>query len=128
MGSKTFDTIYQKLGKPLPGRLNVIITRNPEQYSHLDSDQAITTDLPPHEVIKQIERLGHDRIAVCGGHSIYDQYLLSGVVDQVHQTVESVTFGSGVPFLSKKAKAMLKLSESIPLSDKTVVNIFDVIK
>ena len=128
MGSKTFDTIFKKLGKPLPGRLNVIHTRHPEKYADLDPNQVLTTSMPPKQVIKQLLRLGNNHIAVCGGHNIYDQYVLSGVVDQVHQTIESVKFGEGVPFLSEEALIRLKLAETIHLSKQTLVNIYNVIK
>ena len=30
MGRKTFESILEILGKPLPGRLNIIVTRNPD--------------------------------------------------------------------------------------------------
>lgn len=30
MGRKTYDSIIARLGKPLPGRINVVITRNPD--------------------------------------------------------------------------------------------------
>lgn len=32
MGRKTMDSIFEYLGKPLPGRINIVVTRN-EEYS-----------------------------------------------------------------------------------------------
>ncbi len=32
MGRKTFESIIEILGKPLPGRTNIVVTRNPEYY------------------------------------------------------------------------------------------------
>src|SRR3990167_9373846 len=30
MGRKTFESIFSRLGKPLPGRTNVVVTHNPQ--------------------------------------------------------------------------------------------------
>jgi dihydrofolate reductase len=64
MGRKTFDSIVARLGKPLPGRRNIIVTRNRDwQYPGTD----IAHDLPQAIALCQ----GHDEIFIIGGAELY---------------------------------------------------------
>ncbi len=67
MGRKTFDSIVASLGKPLPGRLNVVISRHqptvPEGvcvYSSLD------------EALSELAKRGEAVVDVIGGGQIYE--------------------------------------------------------
>jgi dihydrofolate reductase len=65
MGRKTFESIVASLGKPLPGRVNIVISRKNNQYSG-----ALTCkDLD--EAIDQATKTGTDEIMVIGGAQIY---------------------------------------------------------
>ena len=66
MGRKTFDT----LGKPLKGRLNIIITRNQELSSNFD-DVKIVSGL--NEAYNLCNELKFEKIFVIGGGEIYRQ-------------------------------------------------------
>lgn len=67
MGRKTFQSILQSLGKPLPGRLNIIVSAS--NYQH---GGAITCkDLD--EAISQASKTDTDEICVIGGAQIYVQ-------------------------------------------------------
>lgn len=59
MGSKT----YESIGKPLPNRTNIIITRN-EEY---DAPGAIIT----HSLEEAIEKAGDGEVFIIGGAQIY---------------------------------------------------------
>lgn len=66
MGSKTFDSIIKCLGKPLPGRNNIVLTRN-KDFSY-----------PGVTVINDLEsflKSQTDDIFIIGGSSIYRQTL-----------------------------------------------------
>lgn len=66
MGSKTFDSIIKRLGKPLPGRNNIVLTRN-KDFSY-----------PGVTVINDLEsflKSQTDDIFIIGGSSIYRQTL-----------------------------------------------------
>ena len=64
MGRKTFDSI----GRPLPGRQNIVITRN-KGWSHIGVDCASSSD-------KALDlAAGAERIFVIGGSEIYDLFL-----------------------------------------------------
>src|SRR5947207_12640420 len=65
MGAKTFESI----GQPLKNRYNIVITKNPEKYSHLQKKSLIFTsdlkaNLDPYK--------GNNKnIFVIGGKEIY---------------------------------------------------------
>lgn len=80
MGRKTFQSILESLGKPLPGRVNIIVSRT--NYQH---EGALTCkDL--HEAIEQASKTDTDEICIVGGAQIYAQALELGLVDIVHLT------------------------------------------
>ena len=124
-GSKTYLTIPDKF-RPLKDRLNVVYTKNPDSIK--PKDNLLTTKLPPKELITLLKKKGYNQIAICGGHSIYNLFIQSGVVDKIYQTVEPVTFNSGVPFLSGKSQKLLTQIDTIPLSETTKVKVWQVEK
>ena len=66
MGRKSFDT----LGKPLKGRLNVVITNNPD-FKVPFEEVKIFHNL--QEAVDYFESLGQDKIFIIGGGEIYKQ-------------------------------------------------------
>lgn len=66
MGRKTFET----LGKPLKGRLNVIVTRN-KNYKTEFEEVIIKTSL--EEAIDHCKSLNPEKIFIIGGAEIYKQ-------------------------------------------------------
>ena len=81
MGRQTFDSI----GRPLPGRRTVVVTRDPD-WTHEGVEVA-------QSVVDALERaasLGGDTI-VAGGGQVYEQampYLTHQVLTEVHRTVD----------------------------------------
>lgn len=90
MGRKTFESI----GKPLPGRTNIVITRNPEWAA--EGVRAVTSldeALSLAESVAEID--GRDEVMVIGGDQIYR--LVMPTVDrlyltQVHAQVDGDAF------------------------------------
>lgn len=86
MGRKTFESI----GKPLPGRTNIVITRNPDYASagiHVvaSMDQALA--LAEQQALID----GSEEVLVIGGAEIYQQALQQAdrlYVTQVHAVIE----------------------------------------
>jgi dihydrofolate reductase len=62
MGRKTFDSV----GKPLPGRLNIVVSRNPEF-----SAPGIETATNIEEALEKAETTGDPEIFILGGAEIY---------------------------------------------------------
>lgn len=78
MGRKTFESILAQLGKPLPGRVNIIVSRR--NYQHAG---ALTCkDL--NEAIEQARKTGTEEICIIGGAQIYEQAL--PLADKIHLT------------------------------------------
>jgi dihydrofolate reductase len=90
MGSKTYDTI----GKPLPGRRNVVLTRNPERVSRWEN--LVYTSLSPSAILEDLEKDGYQRVILAGGARINTLFAEAGLIDEVLVTITPMIFGSGI--------------------------------
>jgi len=79
MGRKTFESIVKILGKPLPGRTNIVITCN-DDYKH--DDVVVVSSL--EEAFKKALIESPQEIHIGGGEEIYKQAL--PYVDRLHLT------------------------------------------
>lgn len=80
MGRKTFESILESLGKPLPDRVNIIVSRG--NYQH---PGALTCkDL--EEAIDQARKTGAGEICIVGGAQIYRQAIEQNLADIIHLT------------------------------------------
>ena len=95
MGKKTYDTI----GKPLSGRLNVVLTRSPEEYESIPGTLEFTNE-PLPRLLQGLEERGFASVAVAGGASVYTQFVKEGLIDEMFITVEPRIFGSGIGIFS----------------------------
>lgn len=102
MGRKTFQSIIDFLGKPLPGRTNIIVSRSGFEHdfdkesvvSYTDLDEAIAF------AKQQAAIQGHDEIIIGGGAQIYTQALpLCDILHltEVHQNVDGDAFFPKIP-------------------------------
>lgn len=105
MGSKTFDTI----GKPLPGRKSIVMTRNKERQSQ--DENLIFTDQSPNEILHMLKAEGYDKVALVGGSVINSLFLQENLITEVHVTVVPVLFGEGLSLFDKTADRRLELIE-----------------
>lgn len=71
MGRKTFDSIVKKLGSPLPGRKNVVVTNNPH-FAYPDVE--VVLDLKEYV---QLHQNTEEEIFVIGGAQIFQETLKS---------------------------------------------------
>lgn len=66
MGRKTFESVMRRLGKPLPNRLNILITR--------DSDYKVPPEVVVYTDLKQaLEDYRGKNLFVIGGGQIFEQ-------------------------------------------------------
>lgn len=79
MGRKTFESIVEILGKPLPGRTNIVITRD-QNYAY--EGASVTHSL--EDAIHLAESENPTEIHVGGGSEIYRQVL--PLVSRLHVT------------------------------------------
>lgn len=78
VGRKTAELI----GKPLPGRLNVVMSRS--------------LGKTPKQILQELDKKGFKQVAICGGASIYKLWLKEKLVDEVWVSLQPVIFGGGI--------------------------------
>lgn len=119
MGRSTFDTI----GRALPGRRTIVLTTRP-----LDIEGVETTQESPKELVERLTKEGCSELAVCGGASVYAQFMGEGIVDEIYLTVHPTLFGAGVPLFSEPLTSRLALIETKDIGDGTVLLHYGVAK
>jgi len=80
MGRKTWDSI----GRPLPGRMNVVISRNPEWEAPAGTVAAESLEDALVKAEAQAEIEGGDEVMIIGGGQIYAEVL--PMVDRIYIT------------------------------------------
>ncbi len=96
MGRKTIESLYKEVGGPLPGRTNIIVTRQTD-YETKDGVLSVPSiDDAVKKAIEIAEKDGVDEIFINGGANVYSQALEAGIVDtldicHIHEDVEGDT-------------------------------------
>ncbi len=116
MGRKTYETI----GRPLPGRLNVIMTRDVSGHENI-ADSLEYTSSKPQEILADLEQRGFVEVVIAGGAEIYSIFLREKLVTDLYLTVEPVIFGDGVPLVSGGVFQKLNLVSSEKLGEKAIL-------
>jgi dihydrofolate reductase len=103
MGRKTHEAI----GRALPDRLNIVLTRNPDYYR--PSENLIFTSSTPKELLEDLERKGHDEVCLIGGAETFDHFADLGLVNELHITFEPI-IRTGIAGLGETMERDLDLS------------------
>lgn len=132
MGRNTFGATRRPY-TPLPNRKNYVLTSDPEKWQG-KSDYPLSkleyTNLSPEELVKKAEQdakeLGFSELAICGGTSVYTQFLEAGLLQTLYITRENeVKLESGIPLFSgPRLEEILKEFELVseePLNDRGTV-------
>ena len=80
MGRKTFESIVAVLGKALPGRTNIVVTRDPEW-----SFEGVVVCHTLEEALEKAKEIDNQEIFIGGGAQIYEQALHH--VDRLYLTL-----------------------------------------
>lgn len=124
MGGATYRTI----GRPLPGRLNVVMTRTPDAAKNQEGLLEFT-DKPPAALVEDIRGRGFSQIAVTGGAKIFAQFLEAGLCDEIAITIEPKIFGVGVNlFADMERDFALELIETRNLNPHVVLLRYRVVR
>jgi dihydrofolate reductase len=115
MGSRTYDTI----GKPLPGRLNIVMTRNPERVS--DHSDLRYTDRSAAQVLEMVASAGYSEAILAGGATINDLFIAANLVDELIVTFAPLTFGQGLGLYNLAKTLRLFLLEHQALDAHTLM-------
>ena len=115
MGSRTYDTI----GLPLPGRLNVVMTRNPNRVS--SHDNLIYTKAPPEEVLADIQARGYGEAILAGGALINSLFARAGKIDDIVVTISPKVFGYGISLFTEEISMDMELLDVDRLDAQRVI-------
>ena len=122
MGSKTFDTI----GKALPGRKNMILTRDKTRIS--TEDNLVFTSENPQDILKGLRKEGFEEVILAGGAQINTLFAKEGLIDEIMVTICPKVFGSGISLFSGDIEMDLELKNLEKLEDNLVCLTYTVIK
>lgn len=83
LGRKSYESIIQSLGKPLPERRNIVFTRNPDYLPYSPEDWVVESK---EQFLKVIyPQYEDEEIFVCGGAELYNQFM--PVADKIYLTL-----------------------------------------
>jgi dihydrofolate reductase len=119
-GSKTFETI----GKPLQGRLNIVLTRHPERYQ--TSENLLFSSAPPELILKDLARRGYEEAVLAGGSIINSLFIKARLINEVVLTVAPQIFGQGVSVFAEPCDVNLRLLQVQNLDSHFVVLRYEV--
>jgi dihydrofolate reductase len=83
MGRKTFESIVGYLGKPLPGRTNIVVTR--EKNYDISKYPEVVVCHSLEEALEKAKALDAEEVHIGGGAQLYEQAL--PLVDKLYLTV-----------------------------------------
>lgn len=106
MGKRTFQTI----GKALPGRLNIVMTRYPEKQ--VPADGVLFTNDAPSVLLKKISQQGHQKVILAGGATINSLFLREKLIDEMILTVIPKLFGQGMSMFTEAVDQNITLIQS----------------
>lgn len=120
-------TTYETKGKPLLGRATIVLSKNGKPIAEVqpiepsETGNVYFTNSSPEEIVADLERRGVTKIAICGGSTIYHQFLHLGLVNRLYLTIEPLFFGTGISLANRALNTKLRLLQLHPLSENTIV-------
>jgi dihydrofolate reductase len=124
MGKTTYETI----GKPLPGRLNIVLTSQPKVKQNIPQ-QLEFTNSPPIKLIKRLENKGYTEVILGGGSTTNGLFLKENLIDEIWLTLEPKIFGDGLLLFKGIAVDLnLELIEVKSLTDNILHIRYKIIK
>ena len=113
IGRKTYDTI----GRPLPGRLNVVMTRSPQET---EDENLLFTDSSPKELLKELESRGFEEVVIAGGTTINTLFAQEKLIDGVIVTISPKLFGKGLSLFGESIALDLQLLDVEKIGEQTI--------
>lgn len=116
MGRATYDTI----GRPLPGRLNVVMTRDPSKFESIPGSLEYT-DASSQDILQDLESRGFKEAIIGGGAQVWSTFIEAGLITDFFITVEPVLFGKGVPLVEGIEPQRLQLVSHEKLGEQAIL-------
>lgn len=121
MGSNTFDAI----GKPLPGRKNIVMTRNPDRTSTVDN--LVFTGHPPRRILSDLAAEGFERVVLIGGAKINSLFVREGLIHEMILTFCPKAFGLGISLFSIEISMDLQLKDVQKIGENSIMATYAVV-
>lgn len=121
MGSNTYKTI----GKPLPGRKNIVMTRDKSKISN-DKDLIFTDELPS-KIINDLKNQGFKSVALIGGSIVNSLFLKEKLIDEIFVTIVPKIFGHGLSMFNEETDITLELMNKSNLDEDSILMKYRVI-
>ncbi|PAT01840.1 hypothetical protein CI105_04975 [Candidatus Izimaplasma bacterium ZiA1] len=115
MGRKTFESIVVSLGKPLPSRNNVVLSRGNFTFNNIEVINDITKYTNNHQ---------DEEIFIIGGKTIYD--LVINQVDRMYITFVDEEYDCDTFFSKVDFTKFRKIKETV--SNKLTFTVFERVK
>lgn len=116
------ETTYQTIGKPLSGRLNIVMTYSPDKSKNIPGILEFT-NTPPQKLLIELENRGFSSVIIGGGATINGLFLKEKLIDEIWLTIEPKIFGEGLPlFKGAEVDLDLELLE-VKKIDKNVIQV-----
>jgi len=116
MGNST----YQTIGKPLPGRLNIVLTPEANKFNSIPGKLEFFSGTP-NELLLSLKDRGFTKAILGGGAYTNKSFWELGLIDELILTIEPIVFGKGLNLFSdNNFEAKLKLLEVKALSNQTI--------
>ena len=106
MGANTFRTI----GRALPGRRNIILTREPEKWRQkFDDSELEFSDDSPEKVLEKLEKDGFEMAVVAGGQKINSIFAQKNLIDELWVSICPKILGPGISIFDDEMEMNLEL-------------------
>ncbi len=89
------ETTYNTIGRPLPGRLNVVMSQVPDASKNQLGILEFT-NTQPRELLPELASRGFSSVIIGGGATINGLFLKENLIDEVWLTIEPKIFGEGL--------------------------------
>ncbi len=125
MGRTTFETI----GAPRSGRSILVLSsagKTSLDSTDLELGQVTQLAISPVDLVARLQELAVEQLAVCGGSSVYTQFMQAGLVDRLFLTIEPVLFGQGISLFNHSLENKIELVQVHDLSEQTKVMEYEV--
>jgi len=124
------NTTYKTIGRPLPGRKNMILTRDKSQIQNpnFKKSELEFTDKAPAELLGQLGEEGFEEVMLCGGAQINTLFAKAGLIDEIILTISPLAFGEGMSLFNEVVDLNLELLELTTLDENLVLVRYKVLK
>lgn len=123
MGYNTYKTLELN-NKRLPGR-DIIVMNN---KLNEEIDGVWFFNEWPETLVRRLEKMNCDEIALCGGEFANTEFLKSNLIDDLYITIEPKIFGSGLSLFSGEFNINLELISLKMLNKNSILLHYKVIK